>query len=605
MILLHRGEKSREEDFVLNMRILFLSGDVRVADLQTCPIDISKDQSYVGSDNVCPEHAQATNAKYALLPRDDAKAATSVLRRPVLWVKSTCLSLMVKLKALIEHQLETKVCLILLMVISLVYFGTLYPDQGWGDDFAQYIHQAINISQGTDMIDTGYIYSRYTPSLGPRAYPAGFPLLLALTYKVFGLSMWAFQTQIILMQLTALAVIYRLYRREVAPLTALILLLMMGLSPYLISFKRAIMSDVPFMLVSLTFVLWVERSNQQRRFQHGAALVAALLAFACYLIRTIGFVTLAALVLSDLIRQRRLQRFTLWTMAFAIIFVIISRVLFGNASDSYLDQLIHYSPLTVLDGVDHYLVHSIRGFWAGPSLPLGGVKVPILWLMAAPLILLGFVQRARRSSLFMELFFLFHLGIILAWPSFQELRFLYPILPLFLLYAGIGLEAVLGHIAQRTNLRLARSLAAICAVGFTVVYGVRTQKVIAAEGPIVDGPYAPTATALFQFVSEETSPDTVFVFYKPRALSLYTQRKASTYPYGQPLSVAVAYLEEIKADYTIIKKYDSAHSDVEVMAFVERCKDAFKLVFDNELFEVLHINQEALHDCGTKLLIDE
>jgi hypothetical protein len=506
-------------------------------------------------------------------------------------------------RSLIKRRVEVILMLSLLVVISLVYFGTLYPDQGWGGDFAQYIHQAINITQGADMADTGYIYSRYTPSLGPRAYPPGFPLLLAPTYALFGFDMRAFQVQMILMQLMALVVIYLLYRQEVAPPTALILALMLGLSPYLISYKRAIMSDVPFMLVSLTFVLWVERVYKRRHFDHWAILVAALLASAGCLIRTVGFATLGALLISDLVRWRRATRFTLWTIGCTVALVGGSRLLLGGGEGSYFDQLTNYSLLIIWQNVEHYLIHSIRGFWAGPSLTLGEFSAPILWLTAIPLIIYGFVQRAWRSSLFMELFFLFHLGIILAWPSTQELRFLYPVLPLFLLYAGIGFEGVVAQIGQRTNLRVARALATVFAVGIVVIYAVRTSEVIAAEGPVADGPYIPAATALFQFVGEETAPEAVFVFRKPRVLSLYTQRSASAFPYNQPMPVVIAYLQEIVVDYVIVKKEDDREQphDAALMALAGTCPDSFKRVFDNELFRVYRIDRNALDTCQKKM----
>lgn len=493
---------------------------------------------------------------------------------------------------------------ILLVIIGLVYFGTLYPDQNWGGDFAQYIHQAINITRGVDMADTGYIYSRYTPALGPRAYPPGFPLLLAPTYAIFGLDMRAFQVQIILIQLVALGVIYLLYRREVAPPTALILLLMVGLSPYLISFKREIRSDVPFMLVSLAFVLWVEHVYTRQRFDRWAILIAALLAFACYLMRTIGFVVLGALFMSDLIRRRRPTRFTLWTVACTVVLVVVSRLLLGGGEESYFDQLTSYSSLIIFENVEHYLVHSIRGFWAGPSLVVGKFIMPILWLAAIPLIIYGFVRRGWHSSLFMELFFLFYLGIVLAWPSVQELRFLYPILPLFLLYAGIGFEGVVAQIGQRISPPIVRALAIVLAVGIVGIYAVRTSKVIASEGPVADGPYTPAATALFQFVHEETNPEANFVFYKPRVLSLYTQRNASTFPPAQPMPVAIAYLEEVRANYVIIKKDDTEETNMASAALVETCTHSFEQVYDNEVFRVYRIDQYALDACQKEMPID-
>lgn len=485
---------------------------------------------------------------------------------------------------------------VVLSAICVVYLATLIPDQGWGGDFAQYVHQAINIVEGKDMADTGYIYSRYDPSLGPRTYPPGFPLILAPVYALFGLDMYALQVEIILLQLLALVIIYLIYRREVSPPTALILLLMMGLSPYLISFKRAIMSDVPFMLASLSFVLWVEYVYREKRFGWWYILVAILLAFVSYLIRTVGFVVVGALVASDLIKWRKLTPFTFWTVVGSVLMVGAGRLLLGGGEESYLDQFANYSPLIVWQNIPHYLLHSIRGFWAGPSLTAGGYIFPILWLMAIPLIIYGFIHRSRRSTLFMELFMVFHLGIILIWPTPQELRFLYPILPLFLLYAGIGFEAGLAQLKQRIGERLAYIAATVFAVGLVTIYAVRTSEVVAAEALMTDGPYTATAASLFQFVTEQTDSEAILVFHKPRTLSLYTQRAASTFPIEETVPVAAAYLLEIKADYLIVKE-GQANPDETLGQLLDLCPNAFGRVFVNELFTVYHIQSKGLSLC--------
>jgi hypothetical protein len=503
--------------------------------------------------------------------------------------------------SIIRSNWEVGLLSILIIVIASVYFSIFYPDQNWGDDFAQYIHQAINIVEGKDMADTGYIYSRYSPSLGPKAYPPGFPLLLIPTYIIFGFNIGAFHVEMILMQLLALVVIYLLYRREVTTPTALILLMMMGLSPYLISFKRAIMSDIPFMLVGLTFVLWVEYIHKNHYFNRWTTLIAALLIFVCYLIRTIGFVMIGALLISDLIRHKRPTSFTIWTTIWAVALVAVSRLLLGGGEESYFDQLADYSPLIILMGIEHYLINSIRGFWAGPSLTLGPYIVPILWLVAIPFISYGFIRRARQSTLFMELFFLFHLAIILAWPSVQELRFLYPILPLLLLYAGIGFEGVLIFLKKRLSPRLVYAFATVFAVGIVTIYIVRTQKVIVSEGPITDGPYTPEAVELFQFIREETVPESIFVFYKPRALALYTDRNASAFPYDQSMLVAINYLQEISTDYVIVK-HDTDESNISLNKLVQTCQASFEPIFNNEIFTTYHIDLNMLNACRAELL---
>ena len=76
------------------------------------------------------------------------------------------------------------------------FFINIKSSHDWGDDFAQYIHQAKNITAGIPQQQTGYIYNPEFHHLGPPAYPVGFPLLLAPVYAIFGNSIKHFDIYI-------------------------------------------------------------------------------------------------------------------------------------------------------------------------------------------------------------------------------------------------------------------------------------------------------------------------------------------------------------------------------------------------------------------------
>lgn len=501
------------------------------------------------------------------------------------------------------RRLEVGLFICVMLVISTVYLATFYPDQRWGDDFAQYIAQAANLARGQDMSQTGYIYNRYTPALGPKAYPPGFPVLLAPVYALFGLDIRAFQVEILILQLLALVVAYLLFRREVSPQTALILLIMMGLSPYLINFKRDVMSDVPFMLFCIGFLLWVEWRRERSEFRHTDALIAALIAFLCYLIRTVGFATLAALAVSDLLRTRRLSRFTIWTIIYVIPMVIVGRLLFGGGQESYLDQFANYDPITPAWNLYWYVLGALNPFMAGPTISFTQyLGIPFLWAASIILIIYGVYRRGRQSNLLLELFFVFYIAIILIWPSWQEMRFLYPVVPLFLLYAGFGLEGILAWISRRISPQVMKAGALLIGLGILAIYSVRSVDVIREETLLESGPYTPSAQSLFAFVREQTAPEAVFIFYKPRALALYTDRHSSTYPTGQSGDVSVAYLDEIGASYAILDKFatlEDAGPNKSLATLIEDQPGAFKIAFSNEQFDVYEIDRDALKATGS------
>src|SRR5262245_14683241 len=59
----------------------------------------------------------------------------------------------------------------------------------WGDDFALYIAHARNLVEGTSYTDTKFVYNPANAWYSPRAYPPGFPILLAPVYALQGLDL--------------------------------------------------------------------------------------------------------------------------------------------------------------------------------------------------------------------------------------------------------------------------------------------------------------------------------------------------------------------------------------------------------------------------------
>lgn len=482
----------------------------------------------------------------------------------------------------------------LLLLVAGVYAATLHDDQNWGDDFAQYILQARNILQRRDMAETGYVYQAEIAELGPRTYPPGFPLLLAPVYGLAGVDMLAFQAELAVLQLLALVVTYAVFRREVREPTALVLLFMLALSPYVIEFKREIRPDIAAWLGSWLFLLWVAR-RAGNGIREGAA--AGVLAGVYTLLRTVGSLALVALLIAHMLRPRYSRWFLLAAVGAALSIVAAARLVWGGGEESYLDQLSGWHFGLVPLNVHHYLMRAMRGFWAGPSIGLGREEpLPVLWLAALPLSVVGFVQRARRSDLLFECFFALQLAVVLAWPSRQELRFLYPILPLWLLYAGLGFEHLLTRLRRHAP-ALAQGVAVATAGGLLLIYGVRAAKIIAADGPAPDGPYTASAQELFEFVRARTPADATLVFFKPRALALYTGRCALAPAPQSPPGVA-AQLDRVGVQYAVATVDATLPNAGSLVALVKSCPSAFALEFSNDRYRVYHIDAPRLRTCA-------
>ncbi|WP_367328316.1 hypothetical protein, partial [Lentimicrobium sp.] len=89
-----------------------------------------------------------------------------------------------KLPAFFNRQ-SVAAAIALLLFLPLLFLN-IRADHDWGDDFAQYLAQAENIARFHPMPQTGYVYNEFYPSLGPKAYPPGFPLMISAITGKYG-----------------------------------------------------------------------------------------------------------------------------------------------------------------------------------------------------------------------------------------------------------------------------------------------------------------------------------------------------------------------------------------------------------------------------------
>lgn len=109
-------------------------------------------------------------------------------------------------------------------------------------------------------------------------------------------------------------------------------------------------------------------------------------------------------------------------------------------------------------------------------------------------------------------------------------------------------------------------------------------------GPIKEGPFKKESVELFEFIKQNTKPDDVFIFHKPRALSLFTKRSASVFHETKTDQEFWDYFSKISADYLVqrrgtVVKLTSHFLD----GFVLRNQTQLENVFANPDFVVYKI----------------
>ena len=483
------------------------------------------------------------------------------------------------------------VCLAIIASVLAFFICTIRAGQPWPDDFAMYVHEAENIVHHVPLSRTGYIYDPYNPSLGPRAYPPLFPLLLVPGYAIGGVgNLKPLKVEIVLCFVGLLVVLWLTLGSTMSPMFRSALLVIVGFNPVFWNYKDFITSDIPF-----TFFLYITLAvadkpvpkESGKRVATLWILVLSVLVYVCYGMRTMGIVLIPSLLLLAFLNWRRSGRWKAIAAVTALIPCFIQSKLFGGEA-SYFDQL-RLGPeafvKTILRNVVTYS-WSLATFW---ETPYSHVFRNTVFICLSLFAFVAYYKRIRFGPRVYEIFVPAYLGIVLLWPNPGGDRYLIPLFPLYIFYTldGVGIAS------RSLRIRHPEVVLASVVVIVAIVYGSEFMKTD--YGPFQDGIGNSQAQQLFAFIRSGTTSNDVFVFRRPRAFALYTDRRASVYPEPQHAGDFVSYFRSIGATYLIeAPALDDAGFD----DFVDGSCPGKQIVFSNSDFQVFRLNPGS-PACGT------
>ena len=225
--------------------------------------------------------------------------------------------------------------------VAVWQLATIRPGHQWGDDFAMYIMEARNIASLHSYTDTGFIYNPARPTYAPRAYPPGYPLVLAPVYRMFGLSFTPMKVEIILMFVGALFLLGLLVLDELPLPYVALLLALIGFAPKFTQFKNNVLSDIPGMFFVVLVLLLAKRERDWQRAVRSPILYGAFLGMAMYMAfatRTLAIVVVAAVVAGQLFTAHRLSRSMVVGVGVFVVLAAVQTLLLGSTL-SYFEAL--------------------------------------------------------------------------------------------------------------------------------------------------------------------------------------------------------------------------------------------------------------------------
>jgi hypothetical protein len=117
------------------------------------------------------------------------------------------------------------------------------------------------------------------------------------------------------------------------------------------------------------------------------------------------------------------------------------------------------------------------------------------------------------------------------------------------------------------------------------------------RGPLDSGIETAKSAELFQYVRDRTGRDDVFIFRRPRALVLMTDRRASAYEQQPPRDEELwSYFRRINARYVIASPLFE-EDRATLMPLLARRSEVIRGVFDNGDFQIYELSC-AVTRCG-------
>ncbi len=480
---------------------------------------------------------------------------------------------------MVSDKVKNLIIITIITVVGVFYLSTMREGHDWGDDFSAYINHAKNIAKGIDYKTTRYIYNPFYPSLGPRVYPPVFPFLLAPLYKYYGLDLTPMKIENALIFLLFLLVLYLIFKKELSFLSLAIMLVIIGFSPFFWNFKDNIKSDVPFLFFlysSFLIIIRAYETDKLRMFSIIYSILAGFLVYLAYGTRNIGFLLIPSLFIYDIIKFKKVSLFFIITTLIFFIFIILQSV-FLYTDISYRDQFAVEFKI-ILRNLFLY-ARALSNIWDnGYSKIFEGIFSIIFSIFS----FIGYIARIKRRITIFEIFPALYLISVLIWPANQGARFLIPIIPLYIFYAFIGIENsffINQKGAQKLIFTITMAIIFISYIGryTTLDYGYIREGIGKKE-----------TRELFDYIRKNTQKNDIFIFQKPRALALYTDRNASVYHCAWDYKELWKYFKEIHVSYIIAG--EPFEDDRKFLRpFVEKYRNNFEETYSNPDFKVYKI----------------
>ena len=268
--------------------------------------------------------------------------------------------------------------------------------------------------------------------IGPVAYPWEYPLALTPVLLLKGVHALALKLPGLFFFIGFLICLYLLIETRLTRTERLLFISLFAFNPTLIKYTDQILSDIPFLFIVFLVLYLIAKLKTTDGVWRYVFLGIAI--FAAFFIRTTGVILLASFLAYQALFffQEREQRKAILqnsgiVVAMFILFWLISSLIFPNGQGAYFRQLIGFT-------LDMFFTRNIPGyFYFGAQflgIPLGTAWMFVYYILIV-FFLIGAWIRWNTNQILIIFFVLFFSAMVI-WPEWQGVRFIFPVMPIFI-----------------------------------------------------------------------------------------------------------------------------------------------------------------------------
>ncbi len=466
-------------------------------------------------------------------------------------------------------------------------------------------------------------------------YPFMFPLMLSPIIGLFGRNFFLMRLLIVLMALGSVWLTFRLFRRAFDAWLGLGLMLITAASYPLMFECTRILSDIPYMFLSLLSLIFVLRYARDEKWSSRYGYITAGLLLVSFFTRYIGLALFAGTGVYLLLDSKgplslRFKKIAL----ISVIFLIPASLWMARGA---VMRKIDPPPLDLREFLSYEkeLVVVTAADPHAKTLRLGDLTSRIqqnsryyqdltadivsgkdansktrAWIIFV-ILMCGFIYSLVRWRTCFEYYVFFYILIYLAWTSLQGTRFLVPIIPFIFYYLIRALWLIpdsLNFLIKRLSrgelvwdrywLWGKRLILAVLVVFLIYCNWSSDANIIRNEHK---KPYYTDSTANFfdavRWVKENTEPGAVVISGRSPWAYMLSERKTLTPPWVNNVEEVMASIRRNGADYVINSK--ALHSTRFISPVLQKNPDSFLKVYekgDCVVYEVREIQVDQASD---------